>query len=194
MLNLIKLFTNVTQNFTKDMFAFHFLRSARSVLDNGNPIEYSVSKPASVNLISPVSYSSLRSLALLNLIFNNSRIISFFAASHVSFSNPFTAAPKSLAVRGLTVCNSFFAITESLAKKKLGHRPTSANDLSDVAVNLAASPEPGANLDRRSCNIMSLLTLFHCFALNLFTAALGALRLLRWVTLSTGFYSHNQHP
>ena len=39
---------------------FHFLRSARSVLDNGNPIEYSVSKPASANLISPVSNSSLR--------------------------------------------------------------------------------------------------------------------------------------
>ena len=37
---------------------FHFLRSARSVLDNGNPIEYSVSKPASANLISPVSNSS----------------------------------------------------------------------------------------------------------------------------------------
>ena len=31
---------------------FHFLRSARSVLDNGKPIEYSVSKPASANLIS----------------------------------------------------------------------------------------------------------------------------------------------
>ena len=46
---------------------FHFLRSARSVLDNGNPIEYSVSKPASANLISPVSNSSLRNLALLSL-------------------------------------------------------------------------------------------------------------------------------
>ena len=55
--------------------------------------------------------------------------------------------------------------------EKLGHRPASANDLSDVAVNLAASPEPGANLDRRSCNIMSLLTLSHCFTLKFFTAA-----------------------
>ena len=48
---------------------FHFLRSARSLLDNGNPIEYSVSKPASASLRSPVSNSSLRSLALLKYIF-----------------------------------------------------------------------------------------------------------------------------
>ena len=66
MLNLIKLFTNVTHNFTEEILAFHFL-TFNKILDNDNLIEYSVSKPASVNLISPVYNSSLISLALPNL-------------------------------------------------------------------------------------------------------------------------------
>ena len=41
---------------------------------------------------------------------------------------------------------------------KLGDGTDFANDFQDVAVNLEASSEPGANLDRRSYNIMSLLT------------------------------------
>ena len=50
--------------------------------------------------------------------------------------------------------------------EKLVDRPASAKDLADVAVNLAASSEAGANLDRTSCNIMPLLTLSHSLDLK----------------------------
>ena len=48
-------------------------------------------------------------------------------------------------------------------------RPASARDLPAVAVNLKASSDPGANLIRRSSNIMSSLTLSQSLNLKFFT-------------------------